>query len=74
MVHAVEGSSILSQTTKRDFLYVATAAFAGGAVVGVGWPLIDQMNPAADALALASIDVDYTKVALGQQIVYQMAG
>ena len=32
------------------------------------WPLIDQMNPAADTLALASVEYDLTKVELGQQV------
>jgi len=32
------------------------------------WPLISSMNPAADVLALASADVDISKVAEGQEI------
>ena len=43
--------------TRRDFLYLTTAAVG---VVGLGvavWPFINSMNPAADTLALASIDV-----------------
>ncbi len=54
--------------TRRDFLYVATAAtgvVAGGAAV---WPLINQMNPSADVLALASIEVDISGVEVGTQI------
>jgi ubiquinol-cytochrome c reductase iron-sulfur subunit len=56
------------EETRRDFIYILTGAAAVGAVGGLAWPLIDQMNPAADSLALASIEVDYTKVPLGQQI------
>lgn len=60
--------------TKRDFIYILTGAAAVGAVAGLAWPLIDQMNPAADALALASVEYDYTPVELGQQIVVKWRG
>ena len=45
--------------------------------VGAGafaWPLIDQMNPAADTLALASIEVDVSKIAEGQSITLKWRG
>jgi ubiquinol-cytochrome c reductase iron-sulfur subunit len=45
-----------------------------GALAGLAWPFIDQMNPAADALALASIEVAYTRVAPGQQIAVKWRG
>jgi ubiquinol-cytochrome c reductase iron-sulfur subunit len=54
--------------SRRDFIHVATASAAAGAVGTVLWPLVDQMNPSADTLALASIEVDYSKIPLGQQI------
>jgi ubiquinol-cytochrome c reductase iron-sulfur subunit len=62
------------EPTKRDFLYIATATFGAGAALGLAWPLIDQMNPSADTLALAAIEVDYSKVVLGQQIVVKWRG
>ena len=46
-------------------LYIATGA---AAVVGAGslaWPLINQMNPDASALALASTEVDVASIAEG---------
>ena len=43
---------------RRDFIVVATYAMAGLGAAAVVWPLIDQMNPAADTLALASTEVD----------------
>ena len=57
-----------SESTRRDFLYVATGAFAtvGGAFAA--WPLIDQMNPDASATALASIEVDLSPIEEGQAI------
>ena len=65
------------QTTtpsRRDFIHIAAAAVAGGGAVAVAWPFVDQMNPSADTLALASIEYDYSKVALGQQAVVKWRG
>lgn len=60
--------------TRRDFLQLATGAFAlvGGAAVA--WPFIQQMNPAADTLALASIEVDISKIPVGQAIKVKWRG
>lgn len=53
---------------RRDFLNVAAVSFAGvGAVVAV-LPLITQMGAPADVLALASTEVDVSKIAPGQAI------
>ena len=60
--------------TRRDFLYLATGAMG---VVGVGvvaWPLINSMNPSADVLALASIQVDLSPLAEGQRITVTWRG
>jgi ubiquinol-cytochrome c reductase iron-sulfur subunit len=54
--------------SRRDFIHIVTAAAAVGGVAAVAWPLIDQLNPAADTLALASLEYDLSKVALGQQV------
>ncbi len=62
------------QGTRRDFLYVATAAtgaVAGGAAV---WPLINQMNPSADVTALSSIEVDISGVEPGTQMTVKFLG
>ncbi len=53
---------------RRDFIYIATGAFAAAGAATVVWPLVNQMNPSADVLALASIDVDLSPVAAGQAI------
>lgn len=63
-----EGSS------RRDFLYLATAAVGAVGVASAVWPFIDSMNPAADTLALASIDVDLAPVAEGQAITVTWRG
>jgi len=58
-----------SDPNRRDFIYIAAGAGAVGAVAAAAIPLIGQMNPAADTLALASIEYDLSKVAEGQQVV-----
>lgn len=73
MTHALQLTP-RDEPRRRDFIYIVTGTAAVGALAGVAWPLIDQMNPAADALAMASIDVQYDKVALGQQIVVKWRG
>jgi ubiquinol-cytochrome c reductase iron-sulfur subunit len=60
--------------SKRDFIHIAAGVAALGAVGGLVWPFIDQMNPAGDTLALASVEVQYSKVALGQQVVVKWRG
>jgi ubiquinol-cytochrome c reductase iron-sulfur subunit len=54
--------------TRRDFIHIAAAGMAaiGGAVVL--WPFIDQMNPAADTLALGTTDVALDQLSPGQEI------
>jgi len=63
-----------TEGTRRDFLYYATAgtgAVAAGAAI---WPMVDQMNPSADVLALSSIRVDIADVEPGTQITVKWRG
>ena len=53
---------------RRDFINVAAVSFAGVGAVATVLPLISQMNPPADVLALASTEVDISKIASGQAI------
>ncbi len=69
MSHADEANG-----SRRDFLYYATA---GAVVVATGaavWPLVNQMNPSADTLALASILVDVSAVEVGTQLTVKWRG
>jgi ubiquinol-cytochrome c reductase iron-sulfur subunit len=60
--------------TRRDFLHIAaTGMGAVGAAVAV-WPFIDQMNPAADTLALASVEVDISAIEEGESILVKWRG
>ncbi len=53
---------------RRDFINIAAVSFAGVGAAAVLYPLINQMNPSADVLALASTEVDISKIAPGQAI------
>jgi ubiquinol-cytochrome c reductase iron-sulfur subunit len=53
---------------RRDFLNIAAVSFAGVGGVAALAPLVVQMSPSADVLALASIEVDISKVQPGQGI------
>jgi ubiquinol-cytochrome c reductase iron-sulfur subunit len=60
--------------TRRDFLYVATAAVTVVAAGGVAWPLINQMNPDATVLALATIEFDLAGIEEGQSVTIKWRG
>ena len=62
------------EPSRRDFIYIAAT---GAAAIGAGlaiWPFIDQMNPAADTLALGSIRVDVSTVTDGSEITVMWRG
>lgn len=64
----------LTHATRRDFLSLASGTLS---VAGTGlaiWPLIDSMNPAADTLALATIELDLAPIAFGQRITVKWRG
>jgi len=60
--------------TRRDFLHLTTAAMGAVGVGAIAWPFIDQMNPAKDVLALATIDVNIGAVQEGQAITVSWRG
>ncbi len=62
------------EPTRRDFLYVASGAFAAVGAGLAAWPLIDQMNPDSAVLALASTEVDLSAIPLGQSITIKWRG
>ena len=60
--------------SRRDFLALAAGAMGAVGAGAFAWPLIDQMNPSADVLALASTEVDLSKIELGQSITVKWRG
>ena len=53
---------------RRDFINIAAVSFAGVGATAIVLPLVYQMNPSADVLALASIEVDLSAIQPGQAI------
>jgi len=53
---------------RRDFLNIAPVAFVGVGAVAALAPLVIQMSPSADVLALSTTEVDISKVQPGQGI------
>jgi len=65
---SAEDNTGVDEKSRRDFLYVSTAAVgAVGAGIAV-WPFIHQMNPAADTLALSTTEVNLEPIEEGQSI------
>ena len=60
--------------SRRDFLFYATAGTGAVAVGAAVWPLVNQMNPSADVLALSSIRVDVADVEPGTQLTVKYLG
>lgn len=60
--------------TRRDFLYLAPGAVAVVGGAAALWPFIDSMNPAADVLAVSSVEVDLAPVEPGQRVTIQWRG
>ncbi|WP_373487092.1 ubiquinol-cytochrome c reductase iron-sulfur subunit [Blastomonas sp.] len=53
---------------RRDFIHIAAVSFAGIGGATVLFPLVTQMAPSKDVLALSSTEVDVSAVAPGQTI------
>jgi ubiquinol-cytochrome c reductase iron-sulfur subunit len=51
---------------RREFLLLTTGAIGVLGATAALWPLIDSMNPSEDTLADATVDVDLSKIAVGQ--------
>lgn len=60
--------------SRRDFLFLTAGAFGAVGAGCFAWPFIDQMNPSADTLAMASIEVDLSPIEPGQAITVTWRG
>ena len=52
--------------TRRDFVTLTGVALGAVGAGAVAWPFVDSLNPSADVLALASVEVDLSDVQPGQ--------
>jgi ubiquinol-cytochrome c reductase iron-sulfur subunit len=60
--------------TRRDFLMVATGALGAVGVAATAWPFINNLNPAADTLALSSVEVNVQPIQVGQAVTVKWRG
>ena len=74
MTKSTPDTNDVQDPDRRDFIVVATYAMGAIGAAAVVWPLIDQLNPAADTLALANTEVDISKIAEGQSITVKWRG
>ncbi|HZF43145.1 MAG TPA: ubiquinol-cytochrome c reductase iron-sulfur subunit [Sphingomonadaceae bacterium] len=67
-IHVSDAENGPESPRRRDFINVAALSFLGvGAGIAV-LPLVNQMNPSADVLALASVEIDISAIEPGQAI------
>ncbi|MDC0033223.1 ubiquinol-cytochrome c reductase iron-sulfur subunit [Alphaproteobacteria bacterium] len=59
---------------RRDFLMLTAGAFGAVGFGAAVWPLIDQMNPAADTLAASTTEVNLEPIKLGQRVLIKWRG
>jgi ubiquinol-cytochrome c reductase iron-sulfur subunit len=60
--------------TRRDFLDLVTWSTLAVGTGALAWPLINQMNPSADVLALSSIEVDLSPIGEGAAVTVKWRG
>ena len=60
--------------SRRDFIVVASYSMGAVGAGAALWPIINQMNPAADTLALASTEVNIGALEIGQALTIKWRG
>lgn len=61
-------SDVNDGATRRDFIHVASVSAVALGAAAVAWPLVHQMNPAADTLALSTTEFDISGVQEGMSV------
>jgi ubiquinol-cytochrome c reductase iron-sulfur subunit len=62
------------EPTRRDVLLIAAGGFAAVGAAAALWPLLDQMNPDASTLSLATTEVELAPIEPGQAITVMWRG
>ncbi|MGO4173688.1 ubiquinol-cytochrome c reductase iron-sulfur subunit [Bosea sp. TAF32] len=61
--------------SRRDFIFLATAAFGSVGAIAAAWPIIASMNPSADVEAAGvPVSIDLSQIQPGQQISFFWQG
>jgi ubiquinol-cytochrome c reductase iron-sulfur subunit len=63
-----ENAGIEDGVRRRDFINIAAVSFAGVGAAAAVVPLVAQMAPSADVLALSSTEIDVAAIQPGQAI------
>jgi ubiquinol-cytochrome c reductase iron-sulfur subunit len=74
MPETIAVSAPVGDQNRRDFLILATAAVGAAGAAASLVPLVHSMNPAADTLSLASIEVDLAPIEVGQSVTVAWRG
>jgi ubiquinol-cytochrome c reductase iron-sulfur subunit len=62
-----ETTTVVSEPTRRDFLFVATGALGAIGAAAVVWPFVSSLAPDAETVAAgAPVELDLTPIAAGQ--------
>lgn len=64
---AKKKSDSVKDQSKRDFMTLTACGVGAVGACAVTWPLVDSMNPSADVLAQASVEVDISAIGEGEQ-------
>ena len=72
--HSPSSSGGEATTTRRDFMMLTAGALGAVGAASALWPFVNSMNPSADVLALASIEVDLSPIKPGQTIKVKWRG
>jgi ubiquinol-cytochrome c reductase iron-sulfur subunit len=70
----MDHSSSPENPDRRDFIVLTASALGAVGAASAAWPIIHSMNPAADVLALSSVEVDLAPIAEGQTIKVKWRG
>lgn len=60
--------------TRRDFMVLAASSVAAVGAACSLWPMVDSLNPAADVLANASIEIDISSIPEGETATFKWRG
>jgi len=65
---------VSKKKSRRDFIVIASYSMGAVGAGAAIWPIINQMNPAADTLAMASTEVNIGALEIGQALTVKWRG
>jgi len=65
---------VSKEKSRRDFIVIASYSMGAVGTGAAVWPIIDQMNPAADTLAMSSTEVNIGALEIGQALTVKWRG